>query len=119
MGELMAALVKYSNSDSTKDAESDEEKAGKGKKNGNGKGQQHNMAGQGNNGKRKQADGGSYFVDNTNMQSNNQRRKGKSSTPRCRCQNRQISGRGSRTVRLRIDGNMRQGTRCLPRFGTS
>ena len=37
--------------------------------------------GQGNNGKRK-ADGGSDFVANTNMQSNNQRRKGKSSTPR-------------------------------------
>src|SRR6266511_4014644 len=38
MGELMAALVKYANSDSTKDPESDEEKAGKGKKSGNTKG---------------------------------------------------------------------------------
>ena len=32
MGELMAALVKYADSDSTKDPDSDEEKAGKGKK---------------------------------------------------------------------------------------
>ena len=39
MGELMAALVKYADSDSTKDPESDEEKAGKGKKNDNAKGQ--------------------------------------------------------------------------------
>ena len=31
----MAALVKYANSDSTKDPESDDEKTGKGKKNGN------------------------------------------------------------------------------------
>mgnify|MGYP005813414301 CR=1 FL=1 len=37
----------------------------------------------------------------------------------CRYQNRQISGRGSQTVRLRIEGNRRQGTRCLPRFGPS
>ena len=78
----MAALVKYADSDSTKDPESDEEKAGKGKKNGNAKGQQHKAAGQGNNGKRKQADGGSDFVANTGTQNNNQRRKGKSSMPR-------------------------------------
>ena len=38
MGQLMAALVKYSDSDSTKDPESDDEKTGKGKKNGNAKG---------------------------------------------------------------------------------
>ena len=31
----------------------------------------------------------------------------------CRCQNRRISGRGSRSVRLRINGNRRQGTRCF------
>ena len=37
MGELMAFLIKYANSDSTKDPESDEEKAGKGKKSGNAK----------------------------------------------------------------------------------
>ena len=49
-------LVKYANFNNTKDPESDEEKAGKGKKSGNAKGQQHNTAGQGNNGKRKQAD---------------------------------------------------------------
>ena len=38
MGTLMAALVKYADSDSTKDPASDDEKAGKGKQNGNGKG---------------------------------------------------------------------------------
>ena len=76
----MAALVKYADSDSTKDPESDEEKAGKGKKSGNAKGQQHNTAGQGGNGKRK-ADGGLDFVANTNAQDNNQHRKGKSSVP--------------------------------------
>ena len=38
MGALMAALVKYADSDTTKDPVSDEEKATKGKKNGNGKG---------------------------------------------------------------------------------
>ena len=38
MGQLMAALVKYVDSDSTKDLESDKEKTGKGKKNGKGKG---------------------------------------------------------------------------------
>ena len=35
MGQLMVALVKYADSDSTKDPASDEEKTGKGKKNGN------------------------------------------------------------------------------------
>ena len=39
MGTLMAALVKYADSDSTKDLASDEEKTGKGKNNDNGKGQ--------------------------------------------------------------------------------
>ena len=53
MGTLMAALVKYTDSDSTKDPESDDEKQGKGKKCSNTKGQQHNPAGHGNNGKRK------------------------------------------------------------------
>ena len=38
MGTLMAALVKYADSDTTKDLVSDEENATKGKKNGNGKG---------------------------------------------------------------------------------
>ena len=64
MGELMAALVKYVDSDSTKDPESDEEKAGKGKKSGNTKGQQYNTTSQGGNGKRK-ADGKLDFVANT------------------------------------------------------
>src|SRR5215216_6589922 len=78
MGELMEALIKYADSDNTRDPRSDEEKSNKGKKNGNGKGQQQNMTGhnQGNNGKRKQTDGGSDFVANTNAQNNNQRRKG-------------------------------------------
>ena len=76
----MAALVKYADSDSTKDPESDEEKVGKGKKNDNTKGQ-HNTAGQGNHGKHK-ADNNSDFVANTNAQNNNQRLKGKASTPR-------------------------------------
>ena len=39
MGTLMAALVKYADSDSTKDPASDDEKTGKGRRNGNGKGQ--------------------------------------------------------------------------------
>ena len=61
MGQLMAALVKYADSDSTKDLVSDEEKTGKGKKNGNGKGHQHNPANQG--GNKRKAD---EFVANTN-----------------------------------------------------
>src|SRR4051812_32454362 len=44
MGELMAALIKYVNSDSTKDPEFDDEKPGKGKKSSSTKGQQHNPA---------------------------------------------------------------------------
>ena len=71
----MAALVKYADSDSTKDPESDEEKAGKGKK--NIKGQQQNTAGQGNNGKRKHMDGGSDFVANSNVQNNDRHHKGR------------------------------------------
>ena len=55
MGQLMAALVKYADSDSTKDPESDEEKIGKGKKNSNSKGHQHNPANQG--GNKRKADG--------------------------------------------------------------
>lgn len=47
MGELMAALVKYADSDSTMDPEPDEEKPGKGKKSSNTKGQHHNPANQG------------------------------------------------------------------------
>ncbi|XP_037462206.1 wiskott-Aldrich syndrome protein homolog 1-like [Triticum dicoccoides] len=78
MGELMGALIKYTESDSTKDLVSDDEKSSKGKKNGNNKGQQQNMTGlnQGNGGKRKQSDGGLDFVANTNTQRNNQRHKG-------------------------------------------
>ena len=47
MGTLMAALVKYADSDGTKDPASDDERTGKGKKNGNGKGPQHNPGNQG------------------------------------------------------------------------
>ena len=72
----MAALVKYADSDSTKDPESEDERPGKGKKNGNTKGQQHNPASHGNNGKRK-ADNSLDFVANTNVQGNGQCRKGK------------------------------------------
>ena len=72
----MAALVKYADSDSTKDPESDDEKIGKGKKNGNAKGPQHNPTNQGGNNKCK-ADGSLEFVANTNTQGNNQRRKGR------------------------------------------
>ena len=72
----MAALVKYADSDGTKDPESDDEKPGKGKKSSNTKGQQHNPANQVGNGKRK-ADNSFDFVANTNTQSNGQRRKGK------------------------------------------
>jgi hypothetical protein len=75
MGELMAALVKYADSDGTKDPESDDDKPGKGKKNGSTRGQQHNPANQGGNGKRK-ADNSLDFVANTNTQNNGQRRKG-------------------------------------------
>ena len=64
MGTLMAALVKYADSDSTKDPGSDEEKPGKGNKSGDTKGQQYNPAGYGNSGKRK-ADNSLDFVANT------------------------------------------------------
>ena len=72
----MAALVKYADSDSTKDPESDDDKAGKGKRNSNSKGQQHHLAGNGGGGKRK-ADGNMDFVANTNAQDKGQRRRGK------------------------------------------
>ena len=71
----MAALVKYADSNSTKDPAYDEEKTRKGKKNGNGKGQQHNPMNQG--GNKRKADGNPEFVANANAQGNNQRRKGK------------------------------------------
>ena len=70
----MAALVKYADSDSTKDPESDDDKTGKGKKNNSSKGQQHHWVGNGGGGKRK-ADGNMDFVANTNVQDNGQRRK--------------------------------------------
>ena len=76
MGTLMAALVKYADSDSTKDPESDDDKTGKGKRNSNSKGQQHHWASNGGGGKRK-ADGNMDFVANTNAQDNGQRRKGR------------------------------------------
>ena len=61
MGTLMAALVKYVDSDTTKDPASNEEKATKGKKNDNEKGHQHNPVNQG--GNKRKAD---EFVANTN-----------------------------------------------------
>src|SRR3954469_3770596 len=61
IGTLMGALVKYADSNSTKDPESDDEKTWKGKKNGNSKGQQHHSTGNGGGGKRK-ADGNKDFV---------------------------------------------------------
>ena len=69
MGSLMAALVKYADSDSTKDPASDDENAGKGKRNGNGKGQQHNPVNQ--SGNKHKADGNPELVANTNTQGNN------------------------------------------------
>src|SRR3989337_4551493 len=45
IGELMAALIKYADSDNTKDPGSNEEKSNKGKKSGNAKGQQQNVTG--------------------------------------------------------------------------
>ena len=72
----MAALVKYADYDNSKDPESDDEEPEKGKKNVGAKGQQHNQASHGNNGRHK-ADNNSGFVANTNVQGNNQRRKGK------------------------------------------
>ena len=74
MGTLMAALVKYADSDGTKDPPSDDERTGKGKKNGNGKGPQHNPANQG--GSKHKADGSIEFVANASSQGNNQQRKG-------------------------------------------
>ena len=74
MGTLMAALVKYVDSDSTKDPASDDERTGKGKQNGNGKGPQHNPANQG--GNKRKVDGSMEFVANANSQGNNHQRKG-------------------------------------------
>ena len=65
MGTLMAALVKYADSDSTKDPEPNDDEAGKGKKNINSKQQQYKLAGHGNGGKRK-VDGSMDFMANTN-----------------------------------------------------
>ena len=72
MGTLMAALVKYADSDTTKGLVSGEEKATKGKKNDNIKGHQHNSVNQG--GNKRKAD---EFVANTNAQGRNQQCKGR------------------------------------------
>ena len=72
------ALVKYADSDNTKDPDSDEEKQEKGKKNTGSKGR-HSQASHRNNGKRKAEN--SDFVANTSMQGNMQHRKGK--PPQC------------------------------------
>ena len=71
MGDLMDVHTKYAESDSTKDPSSDEDKTVKNRKGDGGKGQQNhghngNPRGQGNNGKRKQPDGGSDLIANTN-----------------------------------------------------
>ena len=68
----MAALVKYADSDNTKDPNFDEEKQEKGKKNAGSKGQ-HNQASHGNNGKRK-ADNSDFWA-NSSMQGNMKCRK--------------------------------------------
>jgi hypothetical protein len=86
MGELMAALTKYADSDNTKDPGSDDDKSNKGKKNGNGKGQQQNVTGnngnnQGNGGKQRHPDGGSDLVANTNTGHKNQHRNGNGKPP--------------------------------------
>ena len=73
----MAVLIKYADSDNTKDPDSDEEKSGKGKKTGKGQQQNTTCQSQGNNGKRKHTNGGSDFVANTNAQSGDCCRKGK------------------------------------------
>mgnify|MGYP007071364961 CR=1 FL=1 len=78
----MAALIKYADSDNTKDPGSNDEKSSKGKKNGNGKGQQQNTMGHNGNhqasgGKRRCPDGGSDFVANTNAGFKGQRRNDK------------------------------------------
>ena len=65
----MAALVKYADSDSTKDPESDDDKIGKGKKNRSSKGQQHHWVGNGRGGKRK-ADFKGYQVDHVDRRKN-------------------------------------------------
>ena len=75
MGQLMAALVKYADFDSTKDPVSNEEKIGKGKKNDNGKVPRHNPANQG--GNKRKANGSLDFVANTSAEGNNQWRKGR------------------------------------------
>ena len=72
MGTLMAALVKYADSDGTKDLDSEDERSGKGKKSSGMKGQQYNPTNQGGNGKCKADD----FVANTAARNYNQRRKG-------------------------------------------
>ena len=75
MGTLVMALVKYADSDSTKDPGSDDEKAGKGKQNNSRKGQRHNPVNQGAN--KRKADDNPELVANVNTQGNNQRHKGK------------------------------------------
>lgn len=61
MGTLMAALVKYADSDGTQDPDSEDERSGKGKKSSGMKGQQYNPANQSGKGKRK----ANNFVANT------------------------------------------------------
>lgn len=78
MSDLMDVLTRYTESDNTKDPASDDEKPSKGRKN-SGKGQQHNGNGNNNNKnnhKRKNAEGGSDFVANSNTGFRCQRQNG-------------------------------------------
>ena len=75
MGTLMAALVKYADSDSTKDPEFDNERTDKGKQNDSRKDQQHNPVNQ--SGKKRKANDNPELVANIITQGNNQRHKGK------------------------------------------
>ncbi|KAI5012455.1 hypothetical protein ZWY2020_024721 [Hordeum vulgare] len=77
MGELLDTLTRYAVSDGTKDAGSDDEKASEVKRGDGAKGHfethgcNNNQGGQG---KRRQQDGASDFVANTNARPRNQRR---------------------------------------------
>ena len=74
MGELMNALTKYAESDSTKDPGADGAPKGKGKKGNDGKGHQQGSGGNG--GKCKNSEGGSDLVANTNARPKYQKRAG-------------------------------------------
>lgn len=76
MGDLMDVLTRYAESDGTKDPDSDEDKVGKNQKGEGGKGNQQSGNEGNQNNKRKQPEGGSEFVANTNTGFRHQRRSG-------------------------------------------